>query len=125
MNPASTDTCRTDRKHQHCRCGNRYQTKLPRAVVTLLARGNVADTFVIWVSFKVRSVGDVVYLMPCSGELAQDINVAVSAFVGSEDVVVWDQDDLSGPKPWHHPKLALEHTDSAGTTDIMSHQQVN
>jgi len=39
--------------------------------------------------------------------------------------MIWDQDDLSGSQTLASVKLALEHTDSAGTTDIMSHQQVN
>jgi len=60
-----------------------------------------------------------------SGELTQDINVAVGAFVGSEDVMIWDQDDLSGSQTLASVPNSLEHTDSAGTTDIMSHQQVN
>jgi len=84
----------------------------------------VAGRFVIWVSFKVRSVGVVkVFNALLAGELTQDINVAVGAFVGSEDVMIWDQDDLGSQTLASVP--ALEHTDSAGTTDIMSHQQVN
>jgi len=83
----------------------------------------VADTFVIWVFFKVRSVMSKVFNALLFGKLAQDINVAVSAFVGSEDVVVGIR-TIQCPKPWHHSQTRA-HTDSAGTTDIMSHQQVN
>jgi hypothetical protein len=88
----------------------------------------VAHALVGRVGFKVGPVGDVVEKLDAvlGGHVPEDVDIAVGASVGREDVVVGDDDDaVRVPDARVFTKLLLEDAKGAGAAHVVRHQLVH